>query len=95
MKRTNTASISQVISELLGEYKIAGKLREARVKAAWHEVLGPLARPTDELYINNKVLFVKLTSSVVCNELSMMRSTLVQRLNEKAGEVVIENIVFR
>ena len=95
MKRTNTVSLSQVIAEILNEYKIDGKLREVRIIAAWPEVLGPLAKPTDKLYIKNKVLFVNLSSSVIRNELSMMRSKLVKRLNEKAGEEVITDIVFR
>ena len=95
MKRTNTVSIAQVIGELLDEYKIDSKLKETRIIAAWLEVLGPLAKPTDELYIKNNVLFAGLSSSVLRNELSMMRSTLVQLLNEKAGEVVIKDIVFR
>ena len=95
MRRTNTAHIAQVVAELLDEYKIDGKLMEARLIAAWPEVLGPLAKPTDELYIKNKVLFVRLSSSVIRNELSMMRSTLVRRLNEKTGEEVITDIIFR
>jgi len=95
MKRTKTVSIAQAVSELLGEYKIDGKLKEARINSAWHEVLGPLAKSTDELYIRNGILFAKLSSSVIRNELSMMRSTLVQRLNEKAGAKVITDIVFR
>jgi len=95
VRRTNTAHIAQVVAELLDEYKIDGKLMEARLIAAWPEVLGPLAKPTDELYIKNKVLFVRLSSSVIRNELSMMRSTLVRRLNEKTGEEVITDIIFR
>ena len=95
MKRTNTVSIAQVIDEVIGEYKIGDKLKEARIVAAWPEVLGPLAKPTDELYIKNKVLFARLSSSVIRNELSMMRSTLLRNLNEKAGEEVITDIVFR
>ena len=95
MKRTNTLSIAHVVAELLDKYKISNKLKESRIIAAWPEVLGPLAKPADELYINNNVLFVNLASSVIRNELSMMRSKLVQRLNEKAGEEVIKDIVFR
>ena len=95
MKRTNTATIDQVINEIFLEYKIDGKLRESRIIASWPEILGPLAKPTDKLYIKNKVLFVNLSSSVIRSELSMMRSKLVQRLNEKAGEEVITDIVFR
>ena len=95
MRRTNTVSIAQLITEVFGEYKIDGKLKETRIIAAWSEVLGPLSKPTDELYIKNKVLFARLSSSVIRNELYMMRSTLLRRLNEKAGENVITDIVFR
>ena len=95
MRRTKTVSIAQIVENVLGEFKISRKLKEARIIAAWPEVLGPLAKPDDELYINNKVLFVNLSSSVIRNELSMMRSKLVLRLNEKAGEEVIKDIVFR
>ena len=95
MKRTNTVSIAQVINQALSEYKIDGKIKEARIIAAWHEVLGPWAAPDDKLYIRNGVLFVSISSSVVRNELYMMRSTLMQRLNEKAGDVVVTDIVFR
>lgn len=95
MKRTNSVSISRVIAEVLDEYKIDGKLKETRIIAAWPEVLGPLAKPTDKLYIKNNVLFVELSSSVIRSELSMMRSRLVQRLNENVGEEVINDIVFQ
>jgi len=95
MRRTNTVSVAQVIAEIFGEYKIDGKIRETRIISAWSEVLGPLSSPTDELYIKNRVLFVRLLSSVIRNELYMMRSTLLRRLNEKAGEEVIMDIVFR
>jgi predicted nucleic acid-binding Zn ribbon protein len=95
MRRTNTVSIAKVLNEVINEYKIGDKLKETRIIAAWPEVLGPLARPTDRLYIKNKTLFVSLSSSVICNELSMMRSTLIRCLNEKAGEEVIKDIVFR
>jgi len=95
LKRTKTVSIAQVISDILGENKIADKLAEARIISAWSETLGPLAKPTDELYIKDKILFVKLSSSVLRNELYMMRSTLRKRLNEKAGKEVITDIIFR
>ena len=95
MKRTKTVSIAQVVNELLDEYKIDDKLKEARIIAAWSEVLGPLSKSTDELYLKNGVLFARLSSSVIRNELYMMRSMLVQRLNEKAGAKVITDIVFR
>jgi len=95
MRRTKTANISQIINEVINEYKIGDKLKETRIIAAWSQVLGPLAKPDDELYIKNRILFAKLSSSVIRNELMMMRSRIVQQLNEKAGENVITDIIFR
>ena len=95
MKRTNTVTFRQVIDDIIEEYKIAGKLKETRIITAWPEVLGPLAATTEKLYVKNKVLFARITSSVVRNELSMMRTPLIKALNEKAGDEVITDIVFR
>jgi len=95
MRRTKTERIEQIINEVIKEYKIGDKLKETRIITAWSQVLGPLAKPDDELYIKNRTLFAKLSSSVIRNELSMMRSWIVQQLNEKAGENVIKDIVFR
>ena len=94
MKRVKTVSIAQVICEYLGNKKLTDKLDEARIIAAWHEELG-FSKQTNEIYIKNKVLFVNLSSSILRNELYMMRSTLVQRLNEKVGKNVINDVIFR
>ena len=95
MRRTNTVSIAHILDDLLSEYKIDGKLKEARIIAAWPKVLGSLSKPDDALFIRNGTLFATLSSSVIRNELSMMRSTLIKLLNEKAGGEVIIDIVFR
>ena len=95
MRRTQTTSIAQIISEVIDEYGMGDKMREKRIIAAWSEVLGPLSKPDDKLYIRNRILFAKLASSVVRNELSMMRTTLMRRLNERAGAEVITDIVFQ
>jgi predicted nucleic acid-binding Zn ribbon protein len=95
MRRTNTQSISEVLTEVLKEYKLDERLRETRVYAAWPEVLGPLAKTTESLYMKNGVLFVCITSSVVRNELLMRRSDIVKALNEKTGENTVRDIVFR
>ena len=95
MKRTNTLSIAQVIGDVLNDYNIAGKFREARIIAAWNKVLGPLAKNTNQLYIKNNTLFATVSSSVIRNELDMRRSKIIKLLNETAGEEVIKNIVLR
>jgi hypothetical protein len=50
---------------------------------------------TKDLHIRNKVLFVRIDSPALRNELSYARETIVKSLNDEAGAEVIEDIVFK
>jgi hypothetical protein len=45
--------------------------------------------------VKNRKLIVHLHSSVVRNELELMKEALIPRLNEAAGMKVIDEIVLR
>jgi predicted nucleic acid-binding Zn ribbon protein len=96
MRRSNTQNIKEVISELIKELGIEDKLNEVSIMNSWEEVLGKkIAHSTSRLAVKNKVLFVYLKSSVVRNELMMLKSSIIKALNDKTGKKVIEDIVFR
>jgi len=96
MRKSNTQKIQEVLNESLKELNIDGKIKEVRLLKSWEEIVGKtIAKYTKGLYINKKRLFVTLHSSVVRNELYMIKNGLIQRLNEIAGEEVIEDIVFK
>ncbi len=62
---------------------------------AWPEVVGQgIATYTSDLQIRNRILYVRLKSSVLRQELMLNRRQLAYRLNEFIGAQVIENIVF-
>ncbi|HYW96544.1 MAG TPA: DUF721 domain-containing protein [Bacteroidales bacterium] len=96
MRRSKTVNISEIISALLKEQGLEGKLEENRLINSWEELLGrAVARTTKNLYIKDRTLFVHLNSSIVRNELMMIRDEMVRRLNEKAGKEVIDKIVLK
>ena len=96
MKRSNTRTIGQVIEQLIEAYKIRGKISEAGVINYWEELLGKgVASETSRIYMKKRVLFVHVNSSVLRNELFMMRDSIKEKLNEKAGEKIIDSVVFR
>jgi predicted nucleic acid-binding Zn ribbon protein len=96
MRRSNVQSIGNVVNELLKTLNIDQKIKEVRLTSSWGEVLGKnVSRATQKVYIKNKVLFVYLNSSVIRNELLMLKSGIIKALNERAGEKVIEDIVFK
>jgi hypothetical protein len=54
-----------------------------------------IARSTESIYILDRKLFVKIRSSVIRNELGMIREGLKQELNRRSGEDLIEEIIIR
>ena len=96
MRKSNTQTIGEVISDYLRELRIDKKVLEARVINLWPSVVGPIiARQTEKLYIRNGVFYVHVSSPVLRNELAYMKTRIVEVLNEQAGEKVIIKVVLR
>jgi predicted nucleic acid-binding Zn ribbon protein len=96
MRRSKTISIEEAIRDYIREMNIGGKLNETAIINSWEETVGKaISSRTSKIYIKDQVLYVHLNSSVVKNELLMLRSALKDKLNQKAGVEVIKDIVFR
>jgi predicted nucleic acid-binding Zn ribbon protein len=96
MRKSNTQKLGEIIREYLEHMMIDRKLKEFSIISSWEELMGKLvAERTSHIYIRNKVLFIELKSSVLRNELMMMRQSIVDKINEKAGEKIIEKIVVK
>ena len=95
MRRENTRPIGEVLSEYIDAFRLKGKLAEVTILNSWEEVVGQnIASKTKDLRISNRILYVKIQSSILRQELMMIRSEIVKRLNEKAGSDVIQEIVL-
>lgn len=96
MRKSHTQKISDVIRESLHEMQIDRKLKEVNIVSQWESLMGrTVASRTSKIYIRNHILYIHVTSSVLKNELIMLRQDIISRLNEKAGEQLIEEIVIR
>ena len=95
MFRRKVKGISEVVSAVLRESGLETPLLQHRLISAWDTVAGPVAaRYTSDKYIRNRVLYVRLGSAALRSDLSMMRSSLVRRLNNAVGAQVITDIRF-
>jgi predicted nucleic acid-binding Zn ribbon protein len=80
---------------MLNVYKIKRRFDETGVLAAWPELVGkPVANRTKELFIRDKKLFLRIESSVIKNELMMMRAQIMEKINEKANCILVEEVIF-
>jgi predicted nucleic acid-binding Zn ribbon protein len=96
MRRSKTISLAEAMKDYIKEMHLEGKLNEIGVINSWEETVGKaIASRTSKIYIKDNVLYVHLSSSVVRNELLMLRQALKEKLNEKVGSEVIKDIVLR
>ncbi len=95
MRRNNTEPLKNVIRRYLQAIGADHKIKELQLKRNWEELMGVnIAEQTEYIYIKKGVFHIKLRSSVVKHELSMMKTEIIERLNSDAGETLINDVVF-
>jgi predicted nucleic acid-binding Zn ribbon protein len=93
---SNDQSLGNSIREFLQYFRLEDKLNETRLIQSWEKVAGALvAKHTKGLHIRNKILFVRIDSAALRNELCYSREKLIHDLNQEASSDVIEDIVFK
>ena len=96
MEKKETRKLDSLLQQFVRSNNLERGLAEYRLMKSWKELLGiTVARRTRSLHIRNRKLYVTLHSSVVRNELSMIKDSLIARLNEAAGMKVIDDIVLK
>ena len=96
MRKNNETKLGDAIRAYLKAMGLDRKLKENQLINSWESTLGKaVANSTEKMYINNRVLFVQLNSSLIRQELLMMKTALIARLNQNVGEQIIVDIVLR
>jgi predicted nucleic acid-binding Zn ribbon protein len=95
MRKTNDKTLKEAIEQMLNVYKIKRRFDETGVITAWPELVGKsVANRTKELFVRDKKLFLRIESSVIKNELMLMRSQIIEKINNEAKSVLVEEIIF-
>lgn len=96
MKRTEAQTIGQIVDNFLHHEQLDTQLDELRASALWQQVVGQgINRYTASRTVARGVLTVHITSAPLRNELMLMRSSIIERINAALGREVIREIVFR
>ena len=77
MRKPNDVTLKDAISKMLDVYRIRRKFDETSIVAIWPEIMGTaIANRTKQIYIHDKKLFIRIESSVIKNELVLVRLEL-------------------
>jgi len=85
-----------ILSEILAPYRLGPTSNPARVGEVWERAVGPVvARNASPAAVKQRLLLVNVNSSVWLQELHFQKATLIARINQEAGEVLVEDIRFK
>ncbi len=94
-KSSNEQTLKQAIELLLHTYHLKEKFTETDVINSWEVLVGKaIAKRTSEVFIRHKKLYIRLTSASLRNDLAMAKSSILELVNERAGYVLVDEIVL-
>lgn len=97
MKKSNEMSLGDAIRAFLKSNELDEKLLETEIYARWEELAGrAVNNRTNKVKLNNGVLTVYVNSSVLRNELSLSKTDLLERINQRLmGKATIKDLQFK
>lgn len=88
--------LKEVIEKFLSLYKMDKKFEEIDVLNAYKDLMGNMINSkTEFIRFRKGKLDIKLSSSVLRQEMSMNKSKIASIINEKLGSEVVEQVVIK
>lgn len=95
MKKHNDQPIQDILKGMMRKGPLTTGYYDTQVKLIWNEKLGKLlAHQTVKIHMSKGVIYLKLNSAPLRNELFMGKEQLVKRFNEELGEELVKDIIF-
>ncbi len=94
-RNSETSSVKDAINALLDAYRIRGRFDESKLITSWGTLMGkPIARRTEKLFIRDKILYVKVNSAPLRNELNMAKVKVLEIIQKEFGKDLILDVIF-
>ena len=88
-------SVRSIIQKISYNKMLSGGLRKGFLNKVWSNVIGKnVSQYTENIYIKDNTLFLKINSSVLKQELSYGKDKIIENFNKEVGSNEIKKIVF-
>ncbi len=94
-KHKNTNSVGDIIRQHVKSIGKEDEYLEAIVKNHWEEIAGKVVFDhTKDINYYNKVLYVKIESPILKNELNYLKDKFIEKINNYVKKTFVTGIVF-
>ena len=91
----NNTEIKDIINVFLKKNKLEKGLLDIEVKKAWYELMdNGIGNYTTDINLKNKTLFIKLNSPALKQELSYGKEKIINLINERFEENIVQKIIL-
>ena len=95
-KKNNLIKLGDAINIIFKQEKLDIKISQFSVKNGWKDIVGDMiANSTTEIFFNEKIIFITLSSAALKHELTFRREELVNSINKFCGYKLVDQIVIR
>jgi len=94
-RRNEPISLADGLRDVFAEYRMEEKLDIVEIRERWSEIMGgAISNKTASMNLNNGILTIKITSSVLLQELSFAKDKIKSHLNEALKKDIIKDVIL-
>ena len=91
-----TFKLGAALKQFVQGSRLKNGIQSAQIEAVWLEIMGiTIAKYTDKIYIFNQKLFIETSVGPLKNELGFQKLQIIERVNEKMGENMINEVIIK
>ena len=95
-KRKNESnSMKDLMQSFIKENNLTKGMQKLQIEEVWEKLMGSgVVSYTEGVQLQNKTLVVKLTSSVLREELSYGKEKIIKMINQEMGEELVSRLML-
>ncbi len=96
MRKSNVNSLSEVIEQLLDQYRLRDRLNEIRIRKAWEDTMGnAICNRTTDIKIKSDILFISVSSAPLRDELQYQKPRILELMNKALGGAYLKQVILQ
>ncbi|MEQ6122843.1 DUF721 domain-containing protein [Pseudotenacibaculum sp. MALMAid0570] len=95
-QRKNEANpIKDLMQSFIKENNLTKGMQKLQIEEVWSKLMGQgVVSYTDSVQLQNKTLIIKLSSSVLREELSYGKEKIIKMINQEMGEELVSKLML-
>jgi predicted nucleic acid-binding Zn ribbon protein len=94
-RKKDATPLADAFQDLLKAYRLEDTYQEKLLISSWPTLVGKtIADRTNNVYIKDKKLMVKITSGPVKKELQLNKSKVIALIESQIGKGIVDDVIF-